>query len=906
MGMFKTKVTTQARGCIVFSLTLIMCMIANILLADNSGSTKNFVHKPLTDSYTCTTITLDVLDCPSTGDEEKERLAEIVFVFDTTGSMGGEIEDMQNAVISFTNTLSESGIDYNIGLTEYKDFPTGSCGDTDDFAYKIYNDGNLVSDVKTVQGWIESLEASGGADLPESLLAALSHTVEDQNWSSSSNKVVIIITDAAPHADGDECNVEGNRLDDIISLLINQKITTYAVGPDSATDEYGYTSILRMTEETGGEFYEIRGEDDFEDIIDTIAESIRCTFSVERDSPGIVDSFDSPASSPRGLTYDGKYLWNVDYDKDMIYKLDTFGNIIHSFDSPGSEPSGLAYDGTYLWNADMETGMVYKLDTTGQVIESFESPDLSPRGLVYDDTFLWNADPTEDFIYKISAADHSLIDSFYSPWLAPTGLTYDNENAYLWHADQSLDKIFKLDTSGEILYYFDSPGTSPKGLAFDGAYLWNADSRCDMIYKIDLNDITSDDCEYTLSKMRENLSATGGTVRVNITTGISCAWTVKSDSSWISVTSGTDNSGSGTVTFTVDENSSEPERSGSVIIGEQTFVVTQDPAPILINSFDSPGSAPRGLAYDGAYLWNVDFDSDKIYRLDSSGNITTSFDSPASEPSGLAYDGSFLWNADSGTGVIYKLDTSGNIAASFNAPGSSPRGLAHDGTYLWNADPVTDRIYKLDSSGNIVDSFSSPGPAPIGLAYDGAYLWNSDQSDDKIYRIDTSGTIIDSIDSSGSNPKGLTFDGLYLWNADSGDDKIYKLDVDTSIPSEADPVPDIKVNDSDDPITVTTDDAISISIELQSFSYKGDDADWWLAQIDPEGMLYYLSGDTWNSDTQPLYQQALYDFESTDIASLTDLSEGVYIFYFGVDLNMDGLVTYDNLFYDYVTVNVED
>ena len=124
----------------------------------------------------------------------------------------------------------------------------------------------------------------------------------------------------------------------------------------------------------------------------------------------------------------------------------------------------------------------------------------------------------------------------------------------------------------------------------------------------------------------------------------------------------------------------------------------------VIDSFDSPGSAPRGLAFDGTYLWNADSSNDKIYKLDTSGNVINSFDSPGFAPDGLAFDGTYLWNADRWSdpnwmregGKIYKLDTSGNVINSFDPPGTIPRGLAFDGTYLWNADGSNDKIYKLD------------------------------------------------------------------------------------------------------------------------------------------------------------------------------------------------------------------
>jgi len=225
-------------------------------------------------------------------------------------------------------------------------------------------------------------------------------------------------------------------------------------------------------------------------------------------------------------------------------------------------------------------------------------------------------------------------------------------------------------------------------------------------------------------------------------------------------------SGIGTETF---------ERNFEVSIDSADISLTPTDFPMSLStlgSFDAPGHFPTGLGFDGTYLWNADW-TDKIYKLDTSGNIIASFDSPGPDPQGLALDGIYLWVADDMDDKIYKLDTSGNIITSFDSPTSIPRGLTFDGVHLWNASWWDNKIYKLDTSGNIIASFDCPSVNPEGLAFDGRYLWNADRTYDKIYKLDTSGNIIASFDSPGSDPKGLTFDGKYLWLASYG--KIYKL-----------------------------------------------------------------------------------------------------------------------------------
>ena len=53
-------------------------------------------------------------------------------------------------------------------------------------------------------------------------------------------------------------------------------------------------------------------------------------------------------------------------------------------------------------------------------------------------------------------------------------------------------------------------------------------------------------------------------------------------------------------------------------------------------SFNSPGTFPTGLTWDGQYLWNCDEDLQMIYRLTTDGNIISSFPSPYAQSCRIA------------------------------------------------------------------------------------------------------------------------------------------------------------------------------------------------------------------------------------------------------------------------------
>jgi DNA-binding beta-propeller fold protein YncE len=221
------------------------------------------------------------------------------------------------------------------------------------------------------------------------------------------------------------------------------------------------------------------------DEIETPLEFIPLSFTVGIDVPDIsvspsnyiaysvTASFNSLATSPEDLAFDGQYLWCVDNGSDEIHKIDTSGNLVTSIESPTDSPGGLTFDGMHLWTTDYTDEKIYKLDTAGNILDSFDSPGSHPEGLAFDGTYLWNADSSDDKIFKFDTTGN-VINSFDSPGSSPMGLAFDGK--YLWNIDSFKEKIYVLDVNGNVLESFDTPGDSPKGLTFQGEYLWYADS----------------------------------------------------------------------------------------------------------------------------------------------------------------------------------------------------------------------------------------------------------------------------------------------------------------------------------------------------------------------------------------------------------------------------------------------
>jgi hypothetical protein len=205
----------------------------------------------------------------------------------------------------------------------------------------------------------------------------------------------------------------------------------------------------------------------------------------------------------------------------------------------------------------------------------------------------------------------------------------------------------------------------------------------------------------------------------------------------------------------------------------------------VVDAFDCPGSFPKGLTYDGLYLWYADAAEDKIYQMSTAGSVQSSFTLPLnSSPTGLTWDGATLWIADDSSATITNTDGSGTILAPpLSAEGNRPQGLAWGNSHLWNVDLMTGAIYEMDGA-TVLTTIATSADYPTGLAHDGTYLWLADATHQHIHKIVSSGTVVRTYDAPAAFPQGLTFDGTHLWNADSDTGRIYRLkeqkaDIDT-------------------------------------------------------------------------------------------------------------------------------
>lgn len=224
--------------------------------------------------------------------------------------------------------------------------------------------------------------------------------------------------------------------------------------------------------------------------------------------PATAMEFDTPSSFPTGLTWDGQYLWNCDFNSETIYAIDPAdGSVIKSFRAPGTDPEGLTWDGKYLWHVDSGNSYtlgcaqaklyIYKIDPrSGEAVQKFEAPGpgCNAEDLAWDGTYLWYVDGGKEertdgtsSIYKMDPDSGRIVANFDTPGEHPSGIAWDG--SYLWLSDYALARIYKIDPrSGNVLSSLDALSDYPGGLAWDGRYLWCADWRSGKIYRMDIGE----------------------------------------------------------------------------------------------------------------------------------------------------------------------------------------------------------------------------------------------------------------------------------------------------------------------------------------------------------------------------------------------------------------------------------
>ncbi|MEN8206033.1 MAG: vWA domain-containing protein [Pseudomonadota bacterium] len=128
------------------------------------------------------------------GVNDQSRI-DVVFVLDTTGSMGGLIQAAKEKIWSIATTMAsaQSAPEIRMGLVAYRDR-----GDA--YVTRVVD---LSGDLDSMYATLMDFQANGGGDEPESVNQALHDAIHKVSWSQDAGtyKAVFLVGDAPPHMD---------------------------------------------------------------------------------------------------------------------------------------------------------------------------------------------------------------------------------------------------------------------------------------------------------------------------------------------------------------------------------------------------------------------------------------------------------------------------------------------------------------------------------------------------------------------------------------------------------------------------------------------------------------------------------------------------------------------------------
>ncbi len=125
-----------------------------------------------------------------------ENTLELVFVLDTTGSMGGLLDGAKQRIWGIVNEVMQTpahpGV--RVGLVAYRDAG-------DEYVTKVLP---LTSDLDQVYTTLMDYRADGGGDTPEDVRRALAEGVAQAGWTRNAPhtaQILFLVGDAPPHDD---------------------------------------------------------------------------------------------------------------------------------------------------------------------------------------------------------------------------------------------------------------------------------------------------------------------------------------------------------------------------------------------------------------------------------------------------------------------------------------------------------------------------------------------------------------------------------------------------------------------------------------------------------------------------------------------------------------------------------
>jgi uncharacterized protein (TIGR03437 family) len=419
-------------------------------------------------------------------------------------------------------------------------------------------------------------------------------------------------------------------------------------------------------------------------------------------------------------------------DTQTIVRLDSSGNLVQTYDAPNEDnwfAVNLDPDGQTFWSGNLGTGKVYRFNiATGALLTSWDSGKFtSLSGLAVF------GEITASQILRITKSAPATVAAgaqlTYTLSCGNTGTTNATSVVIKDTVPTGTSFVSATDggslANGIVTWNLSTlnAGVTGRTVSFTvsvSSVLANGATLTNSNYSIEASGVAavtgppvtttiggggSSMCEYTVAPLTQAFSAAGGTGTINVATSTDCGWTATRSSAWMSVTAGSSGTGNGTVTYTVQANTSPSARVGGLLVAGRYVLITQ--AGSLGNCPVTPLTIPqtvnatlsstdcRSVVDENAYADLYSFSGQAGQRI-AIAQTTTAFD---------AY---LVLIAENGSIIGSNDDSDSSTTSSRIPPGSGFYVLPYTGTYIIEASS-----FNVDETGSYTLSLTAAtgGPA---------------------------------------------------------------------------------------------------------------------------------------------------------------------------------------------------
>lgn len=190
---------------------------------------------------------------------KKDDKIEVVFSFDTTGSMFPCLAQVRETIKENVTRLFEEIPNIRIGLIAHGDY----CDAGSTYVTKHLD---LTDDVNQIYKFVNTVGSTGGGDAAECYELVLNEARTKMSWTSGKSKVLAMIGDDVPHGPTESQNAKKLNWRNELGLLLEAGINVYGV---QALDRSHATSFYKeIADRTGGFHITL---DQFENAVDLIS-----------------------------------------------------------------------------------------------------------------------------------------------------------------------------------------------------------------------------------------------------------------------------------------------------------------------------------------------------------------------------------------------------------------------------------------------------------------------------------------------------------------------------------------------------------------------------------------------------------------------------------------------------------